>query len=90
MPNTFEEAYQVALREQGILYRCATREKTRPDRLNRPDIINNNSMGRRTEQPMDVDHARRRNYQGDFRRRDGYRNERRNADRWTDVQKEKN
>ena len=78
-PGTFEEAYQIALREQGIMYRCATRDKSRPDRLNM-------NTGRR-EQPMEIDHARQRHYPGNFRRNDDHRQ--RNAERRTDGRTER-
>lgn len=81
-PSTFEEAYQIALREQGIMYRCATRDKARPDRLNRPS---NADAGRRNEQPMDIDHARQRHYRGNFNRND----RRQNADRRADMRTER-
>ena len=85
MPDSFEEAYQAALREQGILYRCATRDKARPDRLNRP---RENNVDRRREQPMDIDHARHRNYNSNFNR--GYRNrEQGRTDRRTDSRNER-
>ena len=54
MPKTFEEAYRIALREQGIVYRCAIRNKDKPDRL---ELTQN-----RDEQPMEVDHSKGKNY----------------------------
>ncbi|MEW8547173.1 MAG: hypothetical protein AB2693_26985 [Candidatus Thiodiazotropha sp.] len=61
-PASFEEAFQIALREQGIMYRCATRNKVRPDRLDKPPQQYNFNANRRDEQPMDIDHTRRNNY----------------------------
>ena len=53
-PKTFEEAYRIALREQGIVYRCLMRNKDKPDRLK--------TTQNRDEQPMDVDHSKGKNY----------------------------
>ena len=51
-PTTFIEAYEVALQEQSIQYRCAVRRSDRPDRLERRPMV----------EPMEVDHMRRRSY----------------------------
>lgn len=86
MPHSFEEAYKIALREQGIVYRCATRNRLRPDRLDRPNVGQSVNQGHRPEQPMEIDHARRRHYQGGFKRSN---DRRRNLDRQEDRKTDK-